>query len=115
MGSNGPRADGNLVVSILQVVLATAFSAPAPPAAPNLIILSANDGWETGIKFKPVRWLDGRVAYWEQVASDEVRRKLNEPALDEPWADEHWMTLNYQNADRAGQPAEVIDDADLSE
>ena len=46
---------------------------------------------------------------------NEVRRKLNEPALDDEWADEHWMTLNYQNADRAGKPAEVIDDTDLSE
>ena len=43
---------------------------------------SINDGWEVGIKFRPLRWLEGRVAYWEQVASDEVRRKLNDPTGD---------------------------------
>ncbi|MFX7866303.1 TonB-dependent receptor, partial [Acinetobacter baumannii] len=26
---------------------------------------SINDGWETGVKFTPVDWLDGRVAVWE--------------------------------------------------
>lgn len=40
---------------------------------------SINDGWEAGIKFSPAHWVDGRVAYWEQVASDEVRRRLNDP------------------------------------
>lgn len=43
---------------------------------------SINDGWETGIKFKPVDWVEGRVAYWEQTASEEVRRKLNDPLGD---------------------------------
>jgi len=43
---------------------------------------SINDGWEAGLKFQPTRWLDGRLAYWEQVASDEVRRKLNDPTGD---------------------------------
>ncbi len=37
---------------------------------------------------------------------NEVRRKLNEPAIPEPWADEHWMTLNYQAADRVGEQPE---------
>ncbi len=41
---------------------------------------SINDGWETGLKFNPTPWLDGRIAYWEQVASDEVRRRLNDPS-----------------------------------
>jgi iron complex outermembrane receptor protein len=40
---------------------------------------SINDGWETGIKFSSAHWIDGRIAYWEQVASDEVRRRLNDP------------------------------------
>ena len=40
---------------------------------------SLNDGWEAGVKFNPVRWLDGRFALWEQVASNEARRKLNDP------------------------------------
>ena len=43
---------------------------------------SINDGWEIGLKFRPLPWLEGRVAYWEQVASDEVRRKLNDPTGD---------------------------------
>jgi iron complex outermembrane recepter protein len=43
---------------------------------------SINDGWEVGLKFKPVDWFDGRIAYWEQLASDEVRRKLNDPTGD---------------------------------
>jgi len=43
---------------------------------------SINDGWEVGLKFRPRTWLDGRIAYWEQVASDEVRRKLNDPTGD---------------------------------
>ena len=43
---------------------------------------SINEGWETGIKFNPVVWLDGRVAYWEQHATDEVQRKLNDAVGD---------------------------------
>ncbi|MBU1331742.1 MAG: TonB-dependent receptor [Gammaproteobacteria bacterium] len=43
---------------------------------------SINEGWETGIKFNPTSWLDGRVAYWEQHATDEVQRKLNDPVGD---------------------------------
>jgi iron complex outermembrane receptor protein len=37
---------------------------------------SINDGWEIGLKFKPVESFEGRVAYWEQTASNEVRRIL---------------------------------------
>ncbi|WP_122588898.1 TonB-dependent receptor domain-containing protein, partial [Pseudomonas viridiflava] len=43
---------------------------------------SINDGWETGIKFQPVDWVNGRIAYWEQKASDEVQRKLNDAVGD---------------------------------
>ncbi len=43
---------------------------------------SINDGWELGVKFQPADWLDGRVAYWEQLATNEVRRKLNDPTGD---------------------------------
>ena len=43
---------------------------------------SINDGWETGVKFKPLPWLDGRFALWRQTASNEARRKLNDPAND---------------------------------
>ncbi len=35
---------------------------------------SINDGWEMGIKLSPVTWMEGRIAYWEQTADDEVRR-----------------------------------------
>jgi len=35
---------------------------------------SINDGWEAGVKFTPADWIDGRVAFWEQRASDEVKR-----------------------------------------
>ncbi|TLX62320.1 TonB-dependent receptor [Stutzerimonas nosocomialis] len=52
-----------------------------PPRSADLSP-SINDGWETGIKFQPSDWLDGRIAYWEQVASDEVRRRLNDPSGD---------------------------------
>ncbi|MPQ84139.1 TonB-dependent receptor [Pseudomonas sp. MAFF 730085] len=41
---------------------------------------SINDGWETGIKFTPADWVDGRVAYWQQEASGEVSRRLNDPS-----------------------------------
>jgi hypothetical protein len=37
---------------------------------------SINDGWEAGVKFSPLPWLNGRVAYWEQRASGEVARVL---------------------------------------
>lgn len=41
---------------------------------------SLNDGWEFGLKLNPRRWLDGRLAVWQQTASNEARRKLNDPA-----------------------------------
>ena len=52
-----------------------------PPRTTDLAP-SINEGWEAGVKFAPARWLDGRIAYWEQTASDEVRRKLNDPLGD---------------------------------
>lgn len=48
----------------------------------NDLAPSINTGWELGVKFAPAPWLDGRVALWQQVASDEARRKLNDPAND---------------------------------
>lgn len=41
---------------------------------------SLNDGWEVGVKLSPARWIDGRLAFWQQTASNEARRKLNDPA-----------------------------------
>lgn len=43
---------------------------------------SINNGVELGSKFVPTHWLSGRVAIWRQTASDEVRRKLNDPLGD---------------------------------
>ncbi len=43
---------------------------------------SINEGYEAGVKFRPVAWLDGRFALWQQTASNEARRKLNDPAND---------------------------------
>ena len=43
---------------------------------------SINQGWEFGVKLNPAPWLDGRIAVWQQTASDEARRKLNDPAND---------------------------------
>lgn len=45
---------------------------------------SINDGWETGVKFSPLPWLDARVAYWEQRASGEVARVLGVDGLPDP-------------------------------
>ncbi|SFL90114.1 TonB-dependent receptor [Rugamonas rubra] len=41
---------------------------------------SINEGWEGGVKFTPADWLDGRLAVWRQDASDEVKRRLNDPS-----------------------------------
>lgn len=41
---------------------------------------SINEGWEAGVKLRPLPWLQSRVALWEQVASNEARRKLNDPS-----------------------------------
>jgi len=45
---------------------------------------SINDGWESGVKFSPLPWLDARVAYWEQRASGEVARVLGVDGLPDP-------------------------------
>ncbi len=45
---------------------------------------SINDGWEAGVKFTPLAWLDGRLAYWEQRASGEVARVLGVDGLPDP-------------------------------
>lgn len=43
---------------------------------------SINEGWELGLKFNPVNWVDGRVAVWAQRAKNEARRRLNDPSND---------------------------------
>lgn len=43
---------------------------------------SVNDGFEAGVKFRVASTVDGRLAIWRQTASNEARRKLNDPAND---------------------------------
>lgn len=43
---------------------------------------SINDGAELGLKFKPGFDLDGRLAVWQQKASNEVLRRLGDPSGD---------------------------------
>ena len=38
---------------------------------------SINEGWEVGVKLQPVDWAEGRFAFWQQDASNEVSRNLN--------------------------------------
>lgn len=48
----------------------------------NDLAPSINQGWEFGLKFAPVARVEGRIAVWQQTASDEARRRLNDPAND---------------------------------
>lgn len=41
---------------------------------------SINEGFEGGIKVAQGRWLSARAALWQQTASGELRRRLNDPA-----------------------------------
>jgi iron complex outermembrane recepter protein len=41
---------------------------------------SINEGWELGLKMTQVEWIEGRVAFWQQDASGEERRRLNDPS-----------------------------------
>lgn len=43
---------------------------------------SLNEGWEFGWKFRPLPWLEGRLASWTQTATGEIYRKLNDPSND---------------------------------
>lgn len=52
-----------------------------PPRVTDLAA-SINDGWETGVKYAAGRKLEARLAYWQQSATGEVRRKLNDPTGD---------------------------------
>lgn len=42
---------------------------------------SLNTGWESGLKWRPLQQLEGRLAYWEQRASGEVARVLGVDGL----------------------------------
>lgn len=52
------------------------------PPRVNDLKPSLNHGWEAGIKLNPVKWIEGRIAGWEQTASNEARRILNSPNND---------------------------------
>ncbi|WP_082466187.1 TonB-dependent receptor [Sphingomonas sp. Leaf38] len=43
---------------------------------------SINKGYEAGIKLTSGRWLEARVALWQQTASGELKRRLNDPSGD---------------------------------
>ncbi|MEG3082364.1 TonB-dependent receptor [Sphingomonas sp. PB2P12] len=43
---------------------------------------SINDGFEGGVKVTHGRWLEGRIALWQQTASGELKRRLNDPSGD---------------------------------
>lgn len=43
---------------------------------------SINEGWEAGVKLSRGRWLEARVAAWQQTASGEIKRLLNDPSGD---------------------------------
>lgn len=50
-----------------------------PPRVRNLEA-SINEGFEAGIKLAQGRWLTARAAVWQQTASGELRRRLNDPS-----------------------------------
>lgn len=56
--------------------------AAAFQSTPTTLRPSMNDGQETGIKLAPSGWIDGRIALWRQRATDEVKRRLNDPGGD---------------------------------
>lgn len=43
---------------------------------------STNKGWELGMKYQPFSQLEGRISLWNQTATGELKRKLNDPAGD---------------------------------
>lgn len=43
---------------------------------------SINTGWETGIKYAFADMVEARVALWQQTATGEIKRKLNDPLGD---------------------------------
>lgn len=57
---------------------ATFKAGTADPNSP----VSINEGWEVGLKLKPVDWAEGRIAYWQQSASNESSRILNSASGD---------------------------------
>lgn len=52
-----------------------------PPRSVDLAP-SINEGWELGAKYQFGQAVEARIAYWEQSASGEIARKLNDPLGD---------------------------------
>ena len=52
-----------------------------PPRSQDLAP-STNEGWELGAKYRLGSVFEGRVAYWQQSATGEIARKLNDPLGD---------------------------------
>lgn len=52
-----------------------------PPRSVDLAP-SINEGWELGAKYRLGKVFEARVAYWEQRATGEIARKLNDPLGD---------------------------------
>ena len=52
-----------------------------PPRATDLAP-SINEGWELGAKYELGKALEARLAYWQQSATGEIARKLNDPLGD---------------------------------
>lgn len=52
--------------------------------APRLVDLdpSINEGWEAGVRYAPSEALEVRLAWWNQTATGEIKRKLNDPLGD---------------------------------
>lgn len=43
---------------------------------------SINEGWELGAKYQTGKTFEARIAYWQQSATGEIARKLNDPLGD---------------------------------
>ncbi|MBW6526166.1 TonB-dependent receptor [Sphingomonas sp. RHCKR7] len=50
-----------------------------PPRARD-VAASINEGYEAGVRLARGRWLTARAALWQQTATGELRRRLNDPA-----------------------------------
>ncbi|TCP35053.1 TonB-dependent receptor [Sphingomonas sp. BK235] len=44
------------------------------------VAASINEGYEAGVRLARGRWLTARLAVWQQTATGELRRRLNDPA-----------------------------------
>ncbi|MGC1271872.1 MAG: TonB-dependent receptor [Croceibacterium sp.] len=52
--------------------------------APRVVDLapSINEGWEAGVKYQLSSRMEARIAWWQQTATGEIARKLNDPLGD---------------------------------